>query len=66
MPGQPDFRNLATIKVLAKESGGTFTESALRWMRYSGQLDDAIVKIGRRVLLDRQKFSQIVYRQRSA
>lgn len=61
-----DFRNLATIKQIAVESGGTFTEDALRWMRFKGQLDEAVVKIGRRVLLDRQKLSQILYQNRAA
>ena len=65
MPEQPDFRNLATFKQISRESGGAFTEGALRWMRFSGQLDEAVVQIGRRVLLDREKFSQIVYRRRA-
>jgi hypothetical protein len=61
-----DFKRLGTIKQIAQESGGAFTEASLRWMRFNGQLDEAVVKIGRRVLLDRQKLSQILYQNRAA
>jgi hypothetical protein len=61
-----DFRNLATFRQIAKESAGAFTEHSLRWMRFQGTLDPAVVKIGRRVLLDRQKLSQILYQNRAA
>jgi hypothetical protein len=61
-----DFRNLATIQQIADESGGAFTRRGLEWMRFKGKLDPAVVKIGRRVLLDRQKLSQLLYQNRAA
>lgn len=56
-----DFRQLRTVKQVATESGGTFAEGALRWAIFNAKqngLDEAIVRVGRRVLIDVPKFNE--------
>lgn len=56
-----DFRQLRTVKQLATESGGAFTEGSLRWAIFnekSNGLDRAVVRLGRRVLIDVPKFNE--------
>jgi hypothetical protein len=57
----PDFRNLKTVKQVAAESSGTFSEGSLRWMIFKAQdngLQAALVRQGRRVLIDVQAFNE--------
>lgn len=59
---------LRTLRQLA-ERNPAFTEGALRWHVFNAKtngLDSAIVRIGRRVLIDEQAFSQWLERHRGA
>jgi hypothetical protein len=50
-----DFRNLRTVKAIAAESGGAFTEGSLRWLIFKSAengFDAVIVRIGDKVLID--------------
>jgi len=54
-----DFRQLRTIKQLAAESPA-FSEGALRWVVFNAKangLDEAIVRHGRKVLIDLPRFN---------
>lgn len=51
------YTDLRTIKQLAQENPA-FTEASLRWLVFNARqngLDAAIVRVGRRVLIDVQK-----------
>jgi hypothetical protein len=51
------YTDLRTIKQLAQENPA-FTEASLRWLVFNARqngLDTAIVRIGRRVLIDAHK-----------
>lgn len=55
-----DFQNLRTIRQLA-ERNPAFTEGALRWHVFQAKqngLDRAIVRVGRKVLIDEVEFSR--------
>ncbi|HEY0876916.1 MAG TPA: hypothetical protein VGE10_00540 [Zeimonas sp.] len=57
---------LRTLRQLA-ERNPAFTEGALRWHVFNSKrngLDSAIVRVGRRVLIDEQAFSQWLERHR--
>lgn len=56
----PEVRNLRTVKQLAAESAGSFTEPALRWLIFKANengLEPALVRIGRRVRIDLERFN---------
>jgi hypothetical protein len=66
-----DFRDLRTFKKFAQESDGTFSEPALRWMRFNSAHNgfaDAFVVLNRRVLIHVPKFNECLKRsqQRAA
>ncbi len=50
--------NLRTVKSLAQESDGVFSEAAIRNLlcKHKTALSDCVVKVGRRTLIDRPKF----------
>ena len=53
-----DYRNLKTVAQLA-ESSPAFTEASLRWMIFESEtngLNRALVKRGRRILIDVPEF----------
>ena len=55
-----DVTQLVTVKQLATESPA-FTEASLRWLIYNAELnglENAIVKVGSRVLIDLQRFNE--------
>lgn len=57
---------LRTLRQLA-ERNPAFTEGALRWHVFNSKrngLDSAIVRVGRRVLIDEQAFSHWLEQQR--
>ena len=61
-----DFRNLRRMKAFAAESGGTFTESQLQYLRFNQDRNgfaDAFITIGRRVFIDVPKFNQALAMQ---
>ena len=61
-----DYRNLKTVKQLA-ESSPAFTEASLRWMIFNAEtngLDRALIKRGRRVLIDVPEFERWLDGQR--
>lgn len=63
-----DFKQLRTVKQLAAESGGVFTQGALRWMLFNSErngLESAVVRVGRRVLVDADAFGRWLECQRS-
>ena len=63
-----DFDNLKTVRQLA-EANPAFTESSLRWLIYRAPdngLDDAIVRVGRRVLFDMDRFEDWLEDRRQA
>lgn len=63
-----DFRKLRTIEQLAAESGGAFSQAALRWKIFNSKeigLDPAIVRLGRRVLIDVDEFNRWIEQERS-
>ena len=65
----PDFRKLRTIKQLSAESGGSFSEGSLRWLVFNAQengLNSALVRVGRRVLVDMDRFNEWLSNQRAA
>ena len=56
-----DFRQFKTVQQTAAETGGTFTEAGLRWLLFNGRsngFDSCVVRVGRRVLIDGEKFSR--------
>ncbi|OQC38771.1 MAG: hypothetical protein BWX64_01823 [Acidobacteria bacterium ADurb.Bin051] len=59
---------LRTIAQLAAESGGLFTEGALRWHVFNATetgLARAIVRVGRRVYIDVDEFERWLGEQRA-
>ena len=63
-----DFDNLKTVRQLA-EANPAFTESSLRWLIYRAHdngLDEAIVRVGRRVLFDMDRFEDWLEDRRQA
>jgi len=55
-----DFRNLRSVRQLAEDSRGTFTEASIRWAIFnaaSNGFDAVLVRVGRRVLIDLDKFN---------
>ncbi len=61
-----DYRNLKTVKQLA-EASPAFTEASLRWMIFEAEktgLNRALVKRGRRVLIDVPEFERWLEGQR--
>jgi len=62
----PNVKNLRTVRQLAAESQGSFTEPALRWLIFKASengLDRAIVRIGKRVRVDVEAFNKWLGRQ---
>jgi hypothetical protein len=62
------YTNLRTIKQLAQENPA-FTEASLRWLVFNARqngLDAAIVRGGRRVLIDLQKLDAWLEARREA
>lgn len=49
---------LTTVKNLARESNGVFSESAIRnlLVKHKRALAGCVIKVGSRTLLDKQKF----------
>ena len=63
-----DFDNLKTVKQLA-EGNPAFTEASLRWLIYRAHengLDEVIVRVGRRVLFDMERFEDWLEDRRQA
>ena len=61
-----DFQNLRTVKQIA-ESNPAFTEASLRWLIYKSDqngIDEVLVRVGRRVLFDMDRFNDWLERQR--
>jgi hypothetical protein len=62
------YTDLRTIKQLAQQNPA-FTEASLRWLVFNARqngLDAAIVRIGRRVLIDVQKLDAWLEARREA
>jgi len=62
------YTDLRTIKQLARENPA-FTEASLRWLVFNARhngLDTAIVRVGRRVLIDVQKLDVWLETRREA
>lgn len=60
---------LRTIPQLAATSGGLFSEASLRWHIFNAEqngLSSAIVRIGRRVYIDLDRFERWIGAQRAA
>lgn len=60
---------LRTIAQLAAESGGLFSEGSLRWHVFHAEktgLDRCIVRVGRRVYFDLDRFEAWLAEQRAA
>lgn len=56
-----DYKNLRTIRQLAEEAPGIFTQSKLRWWVYNAEengLKVALVRIGGRIYLDIEALAQ--------
>ena len=54
-----NFEKLRTVKQIA-ESNPAFTEASLRWLIYRADengIDQVLVRVGRRVLFDMEKFN---------
>lgn len=63
------LEDLRTIKQLATANPGVWTESSLRWLVFNSKengLDQAIVKLGGRVLIDIRQFERWLDSQRLA
>ena len=63
-----EIKNLVTVKQLA-EASPAFTEASLRWMIFNAEtsgLDRALVKRGRRILIDVPEFERWLEEQRVA
>ncbi len=63
-----NFDNLKTVKQLA-DANPAFTEASLRWLIYRAEdngLDEVIVRVGRRVLFDMDKFEEWLENRRQA
>lgn len=68
LPGgiEMKIQNLRTIRQMASESA-VFTEAGIRWLLATSRdaaLQRAVVKVGRRVLLDREAFQEWLDGQR--
>ena len=62
------YTDLRTIKQLAQENPA-FTEASLRWLVFNARqngLDAAIIRVGRRVLIDLQKLDAWLEARREA
>lgn len=69
-----DFRKLRTVRQIVELSKGAnggeeaaFTEGGLRWMIFHSErngLDEALVRVGRRVLVDEDAFNEWLERGR--
>ncbi len=55
-----EFHKLRTVKQLANTEGSPFTEGSLRWLIFNAEsngFEAALVHVGRRVLIDIDKFN---------
>ncbi len=55
-----DFKKLRTVQQIAAQSNGAFTAASLRWSIFRAEqngLDAAIIRLGRRVLIDEDGFN---------
>jgi hypothetical protein len=62
-----DLRSVRQLADELKPTGG-FTESSLRWLIFNGQsngFDACLVRVGRKVFIDRQRFGQWLEAQRT-
>ena len=64
-----DATELRTVRQLAEElrATGAFSEPSLRWLIFNSQtngLDEALIRVGRRVFIDRQAFSNWLAKRR--
>lgn len=62
-------QQLRTVKQLADElkPTGGFTQPSLRWLIFNAKsngFDEAIVRLGRKIYIDRERFGQWLERQR--
>lgn len=56
-----DFRDLARVNAIAKESAGQITPGQLRWWIFGAEqngLAPAVIRIGRSVYLSRARFNE--------
>ena len=63
-------QQLRSVRQLADElrPTGGFTESSLRWLIFNGKsngFDGCLVRVGRKVFIDRQRFGQWIEGQRT-
>lgn len=68
-PERVSLARLRTIAQLAAESAGLFSEGSLRWHVFHAAetgLDRAIVRVGRRVYIDLDRFEAWLEEQRAA
>jgi len=59
--------HLRTVKQLAEANPGVWTEASLRWLIYNARqngLEKALLKVGRRVLIDVPEFERWLEGQR--
>jgi hypothetical protein len=65
-----EVTQLRTVRQMAaelKRTTGGFTEASLRWLIFNGQrngFDRALVRVGRKVFIDRQAFNAWLDEQR--
>lgn len=61
-----NYRKLKTVKQLAHENPA-FTEASLRWLIYRAEengIDEVLVRVGRRVLFDMERFEEWLEKRR--
>ncbi len=62
------YRQLLTVSQVA-ENSAAFSEASLRWLIFNSKengLESALVRVGRRVLIDQVRFNAWLESQRSA
>lgn len=60
-----DYRKLQTVKQIA-ESNPAFSEAGLRWIifhAHANGMETALVRVGRRVLIDTDRFGEWLEKQ---
>ncbi len=63
-----NYDRLKTVKQLSEENPA-FTEASLRWLIYRAEengIDEVLVRVGRRVLFDMDRFEEWLEKRRQA
>jgi hypothetical protein len=63
-----NFENLKTVRQIA-ECNPAFTEASLRWLIYRADqngIDQVLVRVGRRILFDMERFEHWLERRRQS